>query len=107
MHLEGARSMNFDEYLKQALSQVKICEEEVSNSQEENDLFNKIRLSLIKARITKNLTQNQLSALSGVSQSNISRIERGKFHPSLEVIKKLTDAMDLRIEISFVDNKVI
>lgn len=40
------------------------------------------------------LTQRQLAELSGVSQSLISKIERGKVSPSFEVVRRIFDAFE-------------
>ena len=44
---------------------------------EDNQTEYEIMRMLVMARAEKNLTQKELSELSGVRQSNISRIERG------------------------------
>lgn len=45
------------------------------------------------------LTLKQLSEASGVSITNISKIERGDYNPSLEIINKILYALDCYIEI--------
>lgn len=45
------------------------------------------------------LTLKQLSEASGVSITNISKIERGDYNPSLEIMNKILDAMNCYIEI--------
>lgn len=52
-----------------------------------------------KIRKEKGYTQQKLSILSGVPQSTISEIERGKRkHPSFQNIKKLTDKLGIKID---------
>ncbi len=51
---------------------------------------------LISARRAQRLTQEQLAARSGVRQSEISRIERGRKSPTLETYSRL--AASLRVE---------
>lgn len=47
-------------------------------------------------RMTHNLKMHELAVLVDVSQSNISRIERGQAHnPELNTILKICDALDL------------
>ena len=58
-----------------------------------------------QARSSINLTQQELAKRSGISQSNISKIEKGIYNPSLKTLKRLADAMDMHIEIKFVPNK--
>lgn len=42
-----------------------------------------IKEILIRARVEKNLRQKQLAELTGIRQSNISRIENGNCVPSI------------------------
>lgn len=52
------------------------------------------------ARKVRNLRQADLAELSGVTQADISRIERGQVAPTTQTLLKLTTA--LGIEIQFV-----
>lgn len=54
------------------------------------------QVTLRQARRQKKLTQEQLEAMSGVSQSVISTIERGdKADPASSTLLKLAAALDL------------
>jgi XRE family transcriptional regulator, regulator of sulfur utilization len=52
------------------------------------------------ARKARGLRQSDLAELSGVTQADISRIERGQVAPTTQTLLKLTDA--LGVEIQFV-----
>jgi len=52
---------------------------------------------LIYLRIFKNLTQEDLAELSGLEQSAISRIERGKTNLQFITLNKIAKAMGYRI----------
>ena len=52
-----------------------------------------IGVALHKARTTAGLNQTELSELSGVTQADISRIERGKIAPTTVTLMKLVHAM--------------
>lgn len=56
-------------------------------------------MQVIALRQKRGLTQKQLAAVSGVAQSEISRIERGSIRPTEPTLVKLADAMgaDLRL----------
>ncbi|MEX2553643.1 MAG: helix-turn-helix transcriptional regulator [Actinomycetota bacterium] len=54
---------------------------------------------LIELRRKRGITQKQLAALTGVAQSEISRIERGVVHPTDITLAKLADAMDADVRI--------
>ena len=46
-----------------------------------------ITRALMDARINANMTQEELSRKSGISQADISRLERGNRNPSLSFLK--------------------
>lgn len=75
---------------------------EVVKALQENELEYQVIREFIKARIDKNLTQQQLADLVGTQQSNISRLESGNYNPSLEFLDKLAKALDKRIELRLV-----
>jgi HTH-type transcriptional regulator/antitoxin HipB len=51
------------------------------------------------ARKAKGLTQGELAKKSGLSQQSISFTEQGYVNISLKTLKKLADALDLRISL--------
>ena len=61
-----------------------------------------ITRALMDARINANMTQEELSRKSGISQADISRLERGNRNPSLSLLKRLADAMGTELRIEFV-----
>ncbi|MBP5262532.1 MAG: helix-turn-helix transcriptional regulator [Clostridiales bacterium] len=62
-----------------------------------------IMKALIEARDSEGLTQKELSQLSGITQSDISRLEHGNANPSIRTLKRLADAMGKKLKIEFVD----
>jgi transcriptional regulator with XRE-family HTH domain len=60
---------------------------------------------LIEARIRANLTQDELAAKMGTSQSTIARLESGKAAPSLSTLRRLAKATGSRLAISFEPNR--
>lgn len=52
---------------------------------------------LKKARKNKNLTQMQLSAMTGISQSHISKLEQDKFihSPTIRQVIALSEALEM------------
>ena len=56
---------------------------------------------IIEARKDKNITQKELSDLTGIMQENISKIEDGNANPSLKTLKKLASAFGKKLVISF------
>jgi DNA-binding XRE family transcriptional regulator len=65
--------------------------------------FQVIRV-LLKVRRERNLTQKQLSELTGINQADISKIERGNANPSLRTLQRLATAMDMNVRVEFVPN---
>ena len=56
---------------------------------------------IIRMRIERNLTQEQLAKKIGISRSIISRIESGNHSPSLDFMQKLADEMGKSVHIEF------
>jgi len=56
---------------------------------------------IIEARKDKNITQKELSDLTGITQGDISKIENGNANPSLKTLKKLAAAFGKKLVISF------
>lgn len=53
----------------------------------------------IACRKSKGITQVELSKRTGISQPNITRFESGKQNPSLEMLVKMAEALDMKLEI--------
>lgn len=64
-----------------------------------------ITRALFDARIQAGLTQSQLSEKTGISQADISRLEKGTRNPSLSLLKRLAEAMNSSLRIEFVPKK--
>lgn len=58
-----------------------------------------IKNNIKLARIRKDdLTQDQLAQLVGCSRQTINSIEKGKFKPSIELVLKLAQVLDTKVE---------
>ena len=55
---------------------------------------------LLEARARKGYTQKELADITGIDQSDISKIERGIANPSLNTLCRLADALDARLTLS-------
>ena len=62
-----------------------------------------IGLQIMEARKKKNLTQLQLSELSGVNRTNIAKIETGRYNVSIDILSRICDALSCEINIREVD----
>ncbi len=54
-----------------------------------------------ECRKSREMTQEDLSKITGISQPNITRFESGKYNPSLEMMVRVASAlgMELRMEL--------
>ena len=59
---------------------------------------------MIDVRISQNITQKELSARTGITQADISRIENGTRNPSLSMVKKLANGLGLQLKLEFAPN---
>ena len=53
-------------------------------------------------RVQQNMTQKDLSAKTGITQADISRIENGTRNPSLSMVKKLAQGLGMQLKLEFV-----
>lgn len=58
--------------------------------------------ALLNARKQQNLTQQELSERTGITQADISRIENGTRNPSLEMLKRLAKGMGMQLKLEFI-----
>jgi putative transcriptional regulator len=54
--------------------------------------------NIAQIRKQKGFTQMKLAELVGVNRFHISRIERGKSSPSLKLLMKIADALDVSLD---------
>ena len=58
--------------------------------------------AIIAGRLEKDLTQQELSRLTGIPQADISRFERCEGNPSLKTMNKLAAGLGLTVRIELV-----
>lgn len=97
---------DFQKFLDQALEQVNLISADNMSEYEAYDINAEVCELVAAARGASNLTQKQLAQRSGISQANISKIENGNYHPSLSTLKRIADALDKRLVVSFEDPEV-
>lgn len=64
--------------------------------------FSDLSKAVVSARIERKLTQQELSKLTGVAQSDISRLESCEGNPSLKTLIRIAEGLDMRLHISFI-----
>jgi transcriptional regulator with XRE-family HTH domain len=68
------------------------------------DIFNnrlRIGARISFLRRTRKMTQTDLAKISGLTQGNICRIERGAYGTTVDVLFKLTQALGADLDIVF------
>ncbi|MBU3979682.1 helix-turn-helix domain-containing protein [Patescibacteria group bacterium] len=68
---------------------------------EESEIEYQIARAVIRARIEKGLTQKQLAERLNTKQSVISRLESSNTTPSLSFLKRLADALQIKLQVQF------
>ena len=58
--------------------------------------------AIIDARTSQNLTQKELAERTGIHQSDISKLENGTRNPSVNLLRRLAEGMDMTLKIEFV-----
>ena len=61
--------------------------------------FELVRI-LIRKRLQKGFTQQELARKIGTKQSAISRLESGTYNPTMSVLRKVAKALGSKLEIS-------
>ena len=57
--------------------------------------------AMITARESRHMTQKQPSERTGIAQAEISRLENGSRNPSIRLLQRLADGMDMVLHVSF------
>lgn len=92
---------SFKDYKEKALKNPEI-KAEYDALQPEYDLIQ----AMIDARISQNMTQKELSDITGITQADISRIENGTRNPSLAMVKRIAAGLGMQLRLEFVPTSV-
>lgn len=76
---------------------------EYENIQPELDVIR----AIIDARTSRNITQKELAERTGIHQADISKLENGTRNPSVNLLKRLAEGMDMVLKIEFVPKENI
>ena len=87
--------MNFKEHKKQLMKDPEFVKEYAALEPEY-----KLAATLIRLRLAKGLTQEDLAKLLNTKQESIARLESGGSLPSLSTMKKVANALGADLEIS-------
>ncbi len=63
--------------------------------------------AIVDARTSQNLTQKELAERTGINQADISKLENGTRNPSVNLLKRLAEGMDMVLKIEFIPKRSI
>lgn len=89
--------MNFEEHLQELLQ-----DPEFKRQWEEDEPEREILYAIAELRGRRRLTQTELAELTGIKQSEISKLENGKANPTLETLQKIAKGLGMRLELKFI-----
>ena len=57
--------------------------------------------AMIDARLSRGMTQKELAEATGIAQGEISKLENGTRNPSIKLLQRLAEGMDMTLSVSF------
>ena len=90
-------SVKFDDFLKEQLNDSEF-KKEYEALQPERAIIQ----AIIEARKQSGLTQKELSERTGITQGDISKLERGNANPSLSTLQRLAAGMGMTVRLEFI-----
>ena len=96
MHMKR-KMRTFDDMLNEQLKDINF-KKEYEDIQPEMDVIR----AIVDARTAKNLTQKELSKITGINQADISKLENGTRNPTLSLLKRLAEGMGMELRIQFI-----
>lgn len=90
----------FNDYLGEQMRN-EAFRKEYEENQPELDIIR----AIVEARASQHLTQKQLTERTGINQADISKLENGTRNPTINLLKRLADGMDMTLKIEFIPKK--
>lgn len=87
----------FDDMLNEQLKDINF-RKEYEDIQPEMDVIR----AIVDARTAQNLTQKELSKITGINQADISKLENGTRNPTVSLLKRLAEGMGMELRIQFI-----
>ena len=85
---------SYEEYKKKALKNPE-AKAEYDKLQPEYDIIQ----MMMNKRVQLHITQKELAAKTGITQADISRIEKGKRNPSLQTVNRLARELGMQLKL--------
>lgn len=57
--------------------------------------------AILDARKAANMTQKELSEITGITQADISRLESGNSNPTISTIQRIATGLGINIQVNF------
>ena len=76
---------------------------EWENIQPEMDVIR----AIVDARISQNKKKKELADRTGINQADISKLENGTRNPSLNLLKRLADGMEMTLKLEFIPKNMV
>ena len=93
---KGVKLMTLKEYKDRRMN-----DPEFATAYEEMQPEMNVIRALIDARISMNMSQKELSEKTGIAQTEISRLENGTRNPSIKLLQRLADGLDMVLNVTF------
>ena len=87
---------DFQKYLDQELSKVSFSEETTDEENEESICYEVANI-IQNARKQLKMSQKDLSQITGIQQSSISKLESGKYNPSILLIQRIATGLGKKL----------
>ena len=79
-----------------------IWEDEEEIKRHQISLEEEVGIKIAKAREIRNMTQKELAEVTGISQANICKLEKGKLNPSLNILKRVAKGLNMNLSLDFI-----
>ena len=93
------------DYLKRVFDRLDAKYETFRDDFEAEYFLQKNALSMIRLRHDSGLTQTEFARNAGMTQGNLSRLEKGKYNPTLSYLQKIVSKNGYDLDIRFKKKK--
>ena len=85
---------------RQVIAEWEKTDPEFAEARRELEPEFELRRALVRARVARGLTQEQLAEQLGTSQSAIARLERGTWTPRVNTLQRLAQVLGIEFKIT-------
>lgn len=79
---------------------------EINFEQRKKELTDQLTKRIVAYRKKMKLTQQDIAERTGMKRPNIARVESGRATPTLEVLLRIADSMNLELQIDFIEKSM-